>query len=82
MTHAVSSPAALVVRHDTKLLRMLARWRRNHRSRRQLANLEPHHLKDIGLIQSEASREAKRWFWDSKTPSGRNDLPSNWGWER
>mgnify|MGYP001791455795 CR=1 FL=1 len=35
-----------------------------HRSRARLADLEPHHLADIGLTQKEAHFEANRPVWD------------------
>jgi uncharacterized protein YjiS (DUF1127 family) len=35
------------------------------RSRRQLATLEDHILKDIGLTRAEAHAEAKRQAWDA-----------------
>lgn len=40
-----------------------------HRSRRALANLETHHLNDIGITAAEARREAGRTSWDA---------PQNW----
>ena len=42
----------------------LARWWRNARTRRQLADLPPHLLHDIGVSRDEAEREAARAFWD------------------
>jgi uncharacterized protein YjiS (DUF1127 family) len=37
-------------------------WRR-HRSRRRIALLDSHALKDIGVSFAEAEAEANRWFW-------------------
>lgn len=34
------------------------------RQRRDLANLDSHQLRDIGLEQAAADAEAKRPFWD------------------
>ena len=39
------------------------------RHRRTLRTLEPHLLRDIGLTEAEARREAERPFWD---------VPSHW----
>ena len=39
------------------------------RQRRDLANLDPHLLKDIGLTRAAAAREARRKPWDA---------PENW----
>lgn len=46
------------------LLARLATWRRIARERRQLAELEPHMLADMGLTRDDALREANRPFWD------------------
>ncbi len=35
------------------------------RQRRQLAELEPHLLEDIGIDRNDAQREASRPFWDA-----------------
>ncbi len=35
-----------------------------HRERRALASLEPHMLRDIGVSQDDARREASRPAWD------------------
>lgn len=43
------------------LLAMLAL----HRSRRRLARLEPHLLRDIGRTEAEARAEARRLPWDA-----------------
>jgi uncharacterized protein YjiS (DUF1127 family) len=36
-----------------------------HRSRKDLAELDPHMLRDIGLTRAEATREAARPVWDA-----------------
>lgn len=38
-------------------------WRRNARTRRQLAGLEDHELRDIGLSRPDAEAEAAKPFW-------------------
>ncbi|MCB2116888.1 MAG: DUF1127 domain-containing protein [Rhodobacteraceae bacterium] len=38
-------------------------WTARRRSRRHLADLAPHHLRDIGLDAMSAEAEAKRAFW-------------------
>ncbi len=48
-------------------LRLLA-WNRVARERRQLLDLDPRLLKDIGLSPEEADREASRPFWDMQRP--------------
>ncbi len=42
---------------------VMAKWSERRRSRKALADLDPHLLKDIGLTPSEAHREATRPFW-------------------
>lgn len=42
----------------------VARFWRAHETRRQLAELDPRLLRDIGVTQSEARREADRAPWD------------------
>lgn len=34
------------------------------RQRRELAELSDRQLQDIGLTRGQATREARRWFWD------------------
>ncbi len=52
-------------RHRASLLDwLLARVALLHQ-RRQLAQLEPHMLEDIGVTEGEAQTEAKRPFWDA-----------------
>ncbi len=41
----------------------LDKWSTRHRTRKALARLEPHHLKDIGLNPRAAQDEARRMFW-------------------
>jgi uncharacterized protein YjiS (DUF1127 family) len=38
-------------------------WQQRHRTRRQLATLDSHALKDIGVTRTDALNEAKKSFW-------------------
>lgn len=46
-----------------RLLRTLTRWIERHQQRKQLAQMEDHLLKDIGLSRSDALQEAQKPFW-------------------
>ncbi|MEH6625917.1 MAG: DUF1127 domain-containing protein [Motiliproteus sp.] len=46
-----------------RLLALLQRLLRRHRSRKQLLQLEEHLLKDIGVSRHEARLEAAKHFW-------------------
>ncbi|WP_285425023.1 DUF1127 domain-containing protein [Pseudomonas sp. efr-133-TYG-103a] len=48
----------------TAMTTQIARWRRLHRERRQLAALSDDALKDIGLSRADVYQEAERRFWD------------------
>lgn len=48
-----------------RLFAALPRALRLHRSRRDLLQLEPHLLRDIGLTPEQAAREAMRPIWDA-----------------
>ena len=53
--------------------KLLQRWRTHCtlvRTRRALLNLSAEQLRDIGLSEAEALREAWRPIWDSQTPQG------------
>ena len=43
----------------------VTKWHVHARTRRDLRDLEPHLLRDIGLTADQARTEAKRPFWDS-----------------
>jgi uncharacterized protein YjiS (DUF1127 family) len=45
--------------------RMIAEWRRRHRSRQELRALSPHEVRDFCLDPIEAEREIKKPFWRS-----------------
>ena len=42
---------------------LTARWYINYRTRRQLAELNPHQLKDIGVSKGDALEELRKPFW-------------------
>jgi uncharacterized protein YjiS (DUF1127 family) len=42
---------------------VLGAWRHRHATRRELRDLPPHMLRDIGLTRDEALREADKPFW-------------------
>ncbi len=41
----------------------LKQWLRNYHSRRELAKLDSHILKDIGISRADALQEAEKPFW-------------------
>ncbi|MDO3722886.1 DUF1127 domain-containing protein [Marinobacter sp. chi1] len=45
------------------MIRRVARWHMNWRTRTQLARLPDHMLKDIGVSRADAEREAQKPFW-------------------
>ncbi|MFZ5963751.1 DUF1127 domain-containing protein [Thalassococcus sp. BH17M4-6] len=42
---------------------VLTKWSTRYRTRRALAKLDPHLLKDVGITPAEARAEAARRFW-------------------
>lgn len=46
-----------------KIAGLVARWSHRARSRRELAALDPHLLRDIGLTREAALKEAEKPFW-------------------
>jgi len=42
---------------------LLSTWSQRRRSRRALAIMPDHLLRDIGLSHREALRESRKWFW-------------------
>jgi uncharacterized protein YjiS (DUF1127 family) len=50
---------------DMPGLPALRRWAALRRSREQLARLDDHLLRDIGLTRAQAEREARRPRWDA-----------------
>lgn len=51
------------------LLRRVALWRALARERRALATLDARLLRDMGISEGDAAREAARPFWEA--PEGR-----------
>ncbi|RDE19493.1 DUF1127 domain-containing protein [Motiliproteus coralliicola] len=47
----------------TSLRLLLRHWHQNWRTRRQLAQLDSHQLKDIGVSIGDAQQEADKPFW-------------------
>lgn len=65
---AVAGPSASeltykALTHIEGLFESLARAMEKRRTRRSLANLSDHQLRDIGVTRYEADREARRSFW-------------------
>ena len=54
------SPPASPARLLRRFVFCVARWRQ----RRDLADLDEHLLRDIGVTREQATREASRPFWD------------------
>ena len=57
-----------LVRHVTLAplphpLAVLLAWNARHRMRRDLARLDPHLLRDIGLTEGQALAESRKPFW-------------------
>src|SRR5690348_11306640 len=46
-----------------RLSNALAQWRARSRSRRLLAELDEHMLRDIGIDPARAWQETGKWFW-------------------
>ncbi|WP_107852412.1 DUF1127 domain-containing protein [Oceanimonas marisflavi] len=63
--HYSSRPAAghQPATHSAGLLATLGLWLRRSRTRRELAELPPHLLKDIGLNESDRYQEISKPFW-------------------
>ncbi len=51
-------------RHLARALCTLNRWHERARQRRQLARLDAHQLRDIGISREQALAEARRPFWE------------------
>ncbi|MEM5582129.1 MULTISPECIES: DUF1127 domain-containing protein [unclassified Roseibium] len=51
-----------------KLQKQLRLWRRRHRTRLHLLELNDHQLQDLGLTRAAARAEAMRPFWESNAP--------------
>lgn len=57
--HPLPLPAELALRVAV----LLAQWSQRSRSRRALARLDGHLLKDVGLTRDQALDQARRHFW-------------------
>ncbi len=44
---------------------LLRLWWQRRRTRRALARLEVHRLRDVGLTAADQAREAAKWFWEA-----------------
>lgn len=60
---AVEKPHTCRASHLNYLLRTIKSWHARSRQRRQLAQLPPEMLKDIGISRSDALSEAAKPFW-------------------
>ena len=74
---ATASPQALPGRFDAQSWRhrfeaTVRLWSRRHSTRRALAKLDDHTLRDIGLTPAEARQESSIPFW---RPGGRQQSP-------
>lgn len=49
--------------NQAKLVKRIKRWIANRESRKELARLPAHILKDLGISQSQAQRVAGKPFW-------------------
>lgn len=56
LTPTVSFILAVVV--------LVQKWQERRRTRRALANMDDHILKDIGVTRPQAQKESLRPFWD------------------
>jgi|688.fasta_scaffold112686_3 uncharacterized protein YjiS (DUF1127 family) len=50
-------------RPQPNVLRAVSNWMARHRSRRALARLDPHLLRDIGLTDHQLAQELSKPFW-------------------
>ncbi len=50
-------------RPQPNVLRAVSNWMVRYRSRRTLAKLDPHLLRDIGLTEHQAAQELEKPFW-------------------
>jgi len=62
-TKSEISFSLLVNSYRCRIVQRLKQWLRNYQSRQQLASLDAHILKDIGLSRADALQEAEKPFW-------------------
>ncbi|MCK6262450.1 DUF1127 domain-containing protein [Vibrio sp. ZSDE26] len=60
-TITTSQPSVNLIKAFFSLIK---RWSQRSRSRKQLAELSPHMLADIGLNREQANFESNRRFWN------------------
>lgn len=64
---AVNCTNAPIAKRGFSPLTWVANMLKTRRERQVLADLDAHRLKDIGLTEAEAHREANRPLWDVPT---------------
>ncbi|MCP4295270.1 MAG: DUF1127 domain-containing protein [Proteobacteria bacterium] len=47
----------------TKAAQTVSKWKNNYRSRKELALMDSHMLKDIGLTEADVYNEVEKPFW-------------------
>jgi len=52
------------------ILMRLKLWHRRAQTRRHLADLPPHLLRDTGIDDAARGRECGRWFWQGAADTG------------
>ena len=63
LPYALSAPLPPLSRFLVSVALMLATWEARRRGRLALARLDDHLLRDIGLNDGRAAREASKAFW-------------------
>ncbi|NBE08639.1 DUF1127 domain-containing protein [Paragemmobacter ruber] len=63
LPHVLSAPLPPLSRLLVSVALTLADWEARRRGRRALARLDEHLLRDIGLGEDHAAREAAKAFW-------------------
>ena len=58
------------------ILQWLTICLRRARTRRQLRDLPPHLLRDIGIDDAARNRECARWLWQGLTTDDADDAPN------
>lgn len=60
-----AGPLPLAAQVAVRFAVLVTQWSRTYRTRKQLAHLSGHMLKDVGLTEQDAAREATLPFWRS-----------------
>ena len=63
-TYSANAHVREAVLHPRRFWARLLRWQELARQRAQLAELDDHLLRDMGLTRADARLEATRPFWD------------------